>query len=619
MENNLDVIPIFFAVDDGYIPFLAVALQSLIENSSKNYYYSIKILYTNIEEENKQKISKYKKENVNIEFVDLNYYIKKVKDKLYTRDYYTKTTYFRLFIPNLYPQYDKAIYLDSDIVVLGDIAELYNVNMGNNLIAAAPDDVIQTTKVFQEYAEKVVGVADYRNYFNAGILLMNLDEFRKFNFQEKFLYLLETIKFTVAQDQDYLNRLCKGKVKIIDKAWDRMPIAIDDMKEEDIKVIHYNLAYKPWHFENVLYKTYFWKYAQKTEFYKQIEDIRKSYTEEERFKDMEQYKKLQDLARKESDCVGDDRNLRKSKESALHRKYGKYFKYKNSLREEKNIPKSQSRLEVLKKIEDLERNGIFDVDVEEDPPTIPLDAKDVDYLKQKETSKIMRKVAIKVGEGFVNVLMRNNKLIIKQINGIENMQNVKTGAMITCNHFNPFDSFTVEKVFRISGQSKSKKLYKVIREGNYTNFSGLYGFFFRNCDTLPLSSNKKTMVAFMKAVDTILKRKDFILIYPEQSMWWNYRKPKPLKHGAFKMAVRNNVPILPIFITMEDSDIIGEDGFPVQEYTVNIAQPIYPDENLSQRERTEKMLNENYESWKRIYEDFYGIPLEYTAKNNVSI
>lgn len=613
MENNLEVIPIFFAVDDGYIPFLAVALQSLIENSSKNYYYSIKILYTNIEEENKQKISKYKKENVNIEFVDLNYYIKKVKDKLYTRDYYTKTTYFRLFIPNLYPQYDKAIYLDSDIVVLGDIAELYNVNMGNNLIAAAPDDVIQTTKVFQEYAEKVVGVADYRNYFNAGILLMNLDEFRKFNFQEKFLYLLETIKFTVAQDQDYLNRLCKGKVKIIDKAWDRMPIAIDDMKEEDIKVIHYNLAYKPWHFENVLYKAYFWKYAQKTEFYKQIEDIRKNYTEEERFKDMEQYKKLQDLAKKESDCVGDDRNHRKSKESALHRKYGKYFKYKNSLGEEKNIPKSQSRLEVLKKIEDLERNGIFDVDVEEDPPTIPLDAKDVDYLKQKETSKIMRKVAIKVGEGFVNVLMRNNKLIIKQINGIENMQNVKTGAMITCNHFNPFDSFTVEKVFRISGQSKSKKLYKVIREGNYTNFSGLYGFFFRNCDTLPLSSNKKTMVAFMKAVDTILKRKDFILIYPEQSMWWNYRKPKPLKDGAFKIAARNNVPVIPVFITMQDSEIIGDDGFPVQEYIVNIEEPIYPDEKLSEKENANIMKDKNFEVWKKVYEEFYNMPLQYNT------
>lgn len=245
MENNLEVIPIFFAIDDGYMPFLAVALESLIENSSKKYYYSIKILYTNISEENKKKINKYKRENVNIEFVDLNYYIEKVKDKLYTRDYYTNTTYFRLFIANLYPQYNKAIYLDSDIVVLGDIAELYNQDMGDNLIAAAPDDVIQTTKVFQEYAEKVVGVADYRNYFNAGILLMNLDEFRKFDFQNKFLYLLETIKFTVAQDQDYLNRLCKGKVKIIDKAWDTMPIGNETLEEKDLKIIHYNLADKP--------------------------------------------------------------------------------------------------------------------------------------------------------------------------------------------------------------------------------------------------------------------------------------------------------------------------------------------------------------------------------------
>ena len=92
MENNLEVIPIFFAVDDGYIPCLAVALESLIDNASKNYYYSIKILYTSINEENKRKINKYRRDNVSIEFVDLNYYIEKIKDKLYTRDYYTKTT-----------------------------------------------------------------------------------------------------------------------------------------------------------------------------------------------------------------------------------------------------------------------------------------------------------------------------------------------------------------------------------------------------------------------------------------------------------------------------------------------------------------------------------------------
>ena len=280
------------------------------------------------------------------------------------------------------------------------------------------------------------------------------------------------------------------------------------------------------------------------------------------------------------------------------------------------IEKSQYRVKVLKRIEKLEEEGKFDVDAEDDPPTIVLTPEDIDYLRTKMTSKIKRVFANKVGERFLDNLLKNNKLIIKEIKGIENLSKVTTGAIVTCNHFNPFDSFTIEKVFRISGKIEEKKLYKVIREGNYTNFPGLYGFFFRNCDTLPLSSNKRTMIEFMKAVDTLLQNGDFILIYPEQSLWWNYRKPKPLKPGAFKFASRNNVPVIPIFITMEDSDIIGEDGFPVQEYIVNISEPIYPDENLTEKQNTERLLNQNFEIWKNIYENFYGIPLVYTTKKS---
>ncbi len=276
-----------------------------------------------------------------------------------------------------------------------------------------------------------------------------------------------------------------------------------------------------------------------------------------------------------------------------------------------NIEKSKDRLEVLEKIDKLEREGKFDIDVENDPPTIELTPDNVDYLRKSGTSKLKRKVANKIGKKFLKKMIKKNKLIIKEIRGIENLKNVKTGAMITCNHFNPFDSFTIEKVFRSTKQHRSKKLYKVIREGNYTNFPGFYGFLFRNADTLPLSSNKRTMVNFMKAVDVILKKGDFILIYPEQSMWWNYRKPKPLKDGAFKMATRSNVPVIPIFITMEDSDIIGEDGFPIQEYTVNIEKPIYPDPEKSEKENTVMMKDKNYEVWKKIYEDFYQVPLEY--------
>lgn len=588
-------IPIFFATDDGYIPFLAVALESLIDNASSENYYLIKILYTNITEENQNKIKKYERDNVNIEFVDLNYYINKVKDKLYTRDYYSKTTYFRLFIPELYPQYDKVLYLDSDIVILSDIAELYNIDMEDNLVAAAPDDVIQTIEVFQEYAEKVVGVADYRNYFNAGILVMNLDELRKFNFQEKFLYLLETVKFSVAQDQDYLNRLCKGRTKLISNTWDKMPIGGDTIPREELNLIHYNLTFKPWHFEDILYKEYFWLYAEKTEYIDEILQIKETYSEEEKFKDMESDKKLRELAQKECDCVGDDRR----------------FRY---IEDDEFTSKAPDRIEILKRIEQLEREGRFDVDPEDDPPTIPLEPEDIDYLRKKYTSKLKRRVAYKMGERFLDEILRTNKLIIKEVKGLENLKDMKTGAMITCNHFNPFDSFAIEKAFRMSGQIKNKRLYKVIREGNYTNFPGLYGFFFRNCDTLPLSSNKRTMVEFMKSVKTILDKGDFILIYPEQSLWWNYKKPKPLKSGAFKIAAKNNVPIIPIFITMEDSNIIGADGFPTQEYTINIEKPIYPDEKLSENENKEAMKEKNYEIWKKVYEEFYKIPLEYLTE-----
>ena len=596
---NKQTIPIFFTVDDGYLPFLAVVLHSLLDNASKDYNYEIKILYTKICEENQTKIkNKYNSDYVNVEFVDLNDYLKKFQDKFYTRDYYSNATYYRLFIPDLYPEYDKAIYLDSDMTVLGDISELYNTDMKDNLVAGVPDGVIQGNPAFQEYVEKVVGVADYNNYFNAGMLLMNLNELRKINFQEKFLYLLETIKFAVAQDQDYLNRICKGRTTILDFSWNTMPGGIEEKPRESLNIIHYNLSYKPWHFDNIMYQDYFWHYAKQTDYYEYILKIKEAYTDEQRERDFIAGENLIKLAIKESNCVGDDR-INKQEE----------------IKEE--TEKSKHRLEILKRIEELERKGNFDKDAEDDPPTKPLMAKSIDYLRKGSYKKLKTALANKVGESYLNSLIRNDKLLIKEVKGLENIEKVKTGAIITCNHFNPYDCFAIEQAYRTCENSKAKKLYKVIREGNYTNFPGLYGFFFRNCDTLPLSSSNRTMIKFIKAADTILQRGDFILMYPEQSLWWNYRKPKPLKNGAFKLASRNKVPIIPIFITMEDSNIIGEDGFPIQEYTINISEPIYPKENLSEGLNTKAMKEENFEVWRRIYEDFYKMPLEYTTENKI--
>lgn len=318
MKTHNNQIPIFYTVDDAYIPFLAVSIASLIDNSSKENEYLIKILYTNITDEHIQKIKALETENVKIEFVNFTSQIESVKDKLHTRDYYSNTTYFRLFLPEVYKELDKAVYIDSDTVVVTDIADLYNIDLDTDLIGGVPDGAVQTVPIFQEYVEKVVGVEDYNNYFNAGILLMNFEELRKTNFQDKFLYLLGTVKFTVAQDQDYLNRICKGRVKIIDSGWDAMPMEPLKLPDEDLKILHFNLGAKPWHHDNILYDEYFWKYAKQTEFLDEINQIKASYTDEDRFNDDATTSNLIATAKKESDCVGDDRNKKKTGMRIFH-------------------------------------------------------------------------------------------------------------------------------------------------------------------------------------------------------------------------------------------------------------------------------------------------------------
>lgn len=112
----------------------------------------------------------------------------------------------------------------------------------------------------------------------------------------------------------------------------------------------------------------------------------------------------------------------------------------------------------------------------------------------------------------------------------------------------------------------------------------------------------------LSSMDTVLQHGDFMLVYPEQSMWWNYRKPKPLKKGAYTFAAKNHVPVLPCFITMEDSDILGDDGFYVQEYTIHIAEPIYPDPQKTQAENVDEMRQKMLLCGNRFTKSFTEFP-----------
>ena len=276
------------------------------------------------------------------------------------------------------------------------------------------------------------------------------------------------------------------------------------------------------------------------------------------------------------------------------------------------MEKTQERLAVLKKIEELEKQQLWDHDVEDDPETIELLPDRVDYLNEKIKSKILTYIANKKATQFFEKLLKTKQMIIKNVVGIENFTSVPGGAILTCNHFNACDNYAVWRT--IKPYMKGGKLYKVIREGNFTNFPNPIGFFFKHCNTLPLSSNTDTMKKFFKAIKILLERGEKILIYPEQGLWWNYKKPRPMKNGAFRFAVSNNVPVIPFFITMEDSDILDKDGFYVQEYTVNILKPIYPKEDLTKKENIEYLKEKNYQSWVQCYESFYNKKLEYSKE-----
>ena len=279
---------------------------------------------------------------------------------------------------------------------------------------------------------------------------------------------------------------------------------------------------------------------------------------------------------------------------------------------------SKNRLEVFDRIRHFEKYGHFDRDVENDPPTAPLDATKVDYTGKKLSTRAGTLIANRIGRAFFEKKIRRGELIIKEVRGIENFEAVSDcGALITCNHFHPFDNYAVYKA--IAPKLRGRMLYKIIREGNYTSFGGFYGYLFRHCNTLPLASSLSGIKALSGAVRELLERGEKILIYPEQSMWYNYRKPKPLKVGAFHFAAKNNAPVLPIFITLEDTDRLDSDNCPIQAYTIHILPAIFPDESLGTRENSLKLCRKNYELWKEVYENFYKIPLEYTTKGEVNI
>jgi len=268
---NKQLIPVFFSCDDNYAPYLAVAIKSLTENGNTDKHeYEINVLNTDISEENRKKILGLAKDGYKIIFRNVSKQIEKIEKELASRlrDYYSLSIYYRIFIPNLFKEYDKVLYLDADIAIVDDVAKLYNIDMGDDLLAGTTDGVVRLVDEFKTYVVDAVGVDKWEDYINSGVLVMNTKGLREAKIEEKFLYLLTKYNFdTVAPDQDYLNALCKNRITHFEKYWDFMPNVDSDYKDEDLHLIHYNMFQKPWNYPDMRCAEYFDKYARMTDYY----------------------------------------------------------------------------------------------------------------------------------------------------------------------------------------------------------------------------------------------------------------------------------------------------------------------------------------------------------------
>lgn len=294
MNRNRSVIPLFFAVDDAYAPFLAVALRSIVTHISDNYTYRVHVLVQELSGKHRESLLSMQTENLSIEFVDVREKLATVGQKFHLRDYYSLATYYRFFVPDMFPEYDRGLYLDSDIIVNEDIAHLFFTPLDNNLIAGAVEEVMTHVDVFGTYTEVVLGIP--RNeYVNAGVLLMNLAALRRVQIEKRLLSMMRDYTFKVTQDQDYMNVLCRGHVAYFSTKWNRTAFT-ERVGEPLPSLAHFKINWKPWHYTGIAFEYAFWQYAKETPFYDALLAMRDGYTDAEKERDCVMYRDLAALA-----------------------------------------------------------------------------------------------------------------------------------------------------------------------------------------------------------------------------------------------------------------------------------------------------------------------------------
>lgn len=269
----------------------------------------------------------------------------------------------------------------------------------------------------------------------------------------------------------------------------------------------------------------------------------------------------------------------------------------------------ENRKAVIENIRQCAESGRFHEKVELGDPVLTAERERAitdGYMQSRNRLpfKIKSACCIRLVRFAAKIINRDTQIV-----GLENIPDDLGGVIITSNHFSPLENTVIRHLMNTLGR---RKLGIICQTSNFA-MSGAIGTLMNYADTIPISTNPRYLARdFMSILkERLVDQKQAILLYPEQEMWFHYRKPRPPKNGAYFYAAKLNVPILSCFVQIADLDEDDTDEFKKVRFTLHVLGVLRPDPEKTVRENTEMLASMDYALKKGCYEAAYRKPLSY--------
>lgn len=267
------------------------------------------------------------------------------------------------------------------------------------------------------------------------------------------------------------------------------------------------------------------------------------------------------------------------------------------------------REQVIQNIKAAAQRGDWNAKVEIGDPVLSLkEREDLVSAFWHEQSTFKGKANSQIGHAIFNTLIHLLTPSTK-FTGLKNLQHLpQGGAIITTNHFNQIDSLPIKHL-----TNKAHHHLEVVIEDTNLKLPGILRYLMNSVGTIPLIKSPNYIGhEFAEHLHNAFAKNNWVLIYPEQEMWWNYRKPRQLRRGAYYFAALQNVPIISLFVEINATDKLEKKhpNFFKTQYIVHVLPIIYPDNKLTANENSKRMMKQDYQQKVTAYEESYHRQLD---------